>query len=388
MGRHVEGTDIFMEYLLMHKKIEVAEFAIDETHGGISSVGKLYNPEHFPPGVFDNGNTNIKELNNWWRGRSVPASRDGLREALDKLGESDIMPLVIKSYGLSLSDHYWVKPQGHDIKWDDVNFFDNDFSEDIGKLLFGGEIHDKVDFRSPDNTSDGWLKKRWKISDGERILLKGGSNPYQQEPFNEVIASRFMKRLGIDCVSYNIVWQDGYPYSVCTDFITKDTELIPAKRQMKIKKQPNHENAYKHFVSCCAGVGLDAVPFLDRMLTVDYIIANEDRHFNNFGVLRNPETLEFIAFAPIYDSGTSLCYNRNERRFNHYESKPFYTDTNRQLALITSFDWFDKDTAYSIMGDIEEVLSESVDNGFMTVERVQHLKEFVDVKLRLICEKE
>lgn len=375
-----------MKYVLMHKKIEVAELTIDETHGGISSVNKIYNPEHFPLGVYDKEKADRKKLNDWWKGRSIPASRNGLRETLDKLGESDIMSIVLKSYGLSLSDHYWVKPEGQGIEWEDVNYFDNEFSEDMGNLLFGGEIPNKVDFHSPDNTSDGWLKKRWKISNGERILLKGGSNPFQQEPINEVIASRFMKKLGVPCVSYGIVWQDGYPYSVCTDFITKDTELVPASHLMKMKKKSNHENTYQHFVSCCAEVGLDAVPFLDRMLTVDFIIANEDRHFNNFGLVRNPETLEFVSFAPIYDSGTSLCYNRNERQFNHYESKPFYTDYNRQASLITSFDWFDKAVAAGILNDIEEVLRESVDNGFMTADRVQQLKQFVNTKYEHICD--
>ena len=373
-----------MKYILMHKRIEVSELSIDEIHGGIESVNKIYNPEHFPPGIFDKGKASRKELNDWWRGRSIPASRNGLQETLGKLGDCDIMSLVLKGYGLSLSDHYWVKPEGLDIEWDDVNFFDNEFSEDMGNLLFGGELPDAVDFHSPDNTSDGWLKKRWKISDGARILIKGGSNPFQQEPFNEVIASRFMRRLGIECVPYEIIWQDGYPYSVCTDFVTKETELISAQRLMKMKRKPNHESAYTHFLSCCSDAGLDAVPFLDRMLAVDHIIANEDRHFGNFGLIRNPETLEFIDFAPIYDSGTSLCYNRVERQFNRYETKPFYTNPNKQATLITSLDWLDKDNASQIFIDIEEVLAESVDNGFMTSERVKQLISFIETKLEEI----
>lgn len=40
--------------------------------------------------------------------------------------------------------------------------------------------------------------------------------------------------------------------------------------------------------------------FLDRMIVLDYIIANEDRHFNNFGLLRNAETLEWSGAAPIF----------------------------------------------------------------------------------------
>ncbi|MGX8728862.1 MAG: hypothetical protein ACSW75_04755 [Lachnospiraceae bacterium] len=44
-----------MKYVLMHKTIEVAELTIDETHGGISSVDRILNPEHFPIGVFSKG---------------------------------------------------------------------------------------------------------------------------------------------------------------------------------------------------------------------------------------------------------------------------------------------------------------------------------------------
>ena len=35
-----------------------------------------------------------------------------------------------------------------------------------------------------------------------------------------------------------------------------------------------------------------SVPFMDRMLTLDCIITNGDRHFNNFGILRDPGSLE------------------------------------------------------------------------------------------------
>ena len=81
---------------------------------------------------------------------------------------------------------------------------------------------------SPDNTPDGWLKKKWAILDGRRCLIKGGNGATQQEPYNEVLASILMDRLGIAHVPYTLMVQEGYPYSVCRDFITPDTELIPA----------------------------------------------------------------------------------------------------------------------------------------------------------------
>ena len=108
-----------------------------------------------------------------------------------------------------------------------------------------------------------------------------------------MIASEIMGRLGIPHVPYSVIWMDGEPYSVCEDLVTAGTELIPAWRILKIQKKNNSVSVYQHFVHCCETLGIcGTVPFLDRMMVLDYVIANEDRHFNNFGVLRDAETLE------------------------------------------------------------------------------------------------
>ncbi len=82
-----------------------------------------------------------------------------------------------------------------------------------------------------------------------------------------------------------------------------------------------------------------------------------------FGLLRDPDTLEFIGFAPIYDSGTSLCYNRNARQFDRYESKPFCTDCEKQLALVTSLEWFspEKPEAEIILFGAEDIVTQSLE---------------------------
>ena len=49
--------------------------------------------------------------------------------------------------------------------------------------------------------------------------------------------------------------------------------------------------------------------FLDYMIMTDFIITNSDRHWHNFGILRDVETLRFISLAPIYDNGNSMFYD-------------------------------------------------------------------------------
>lgn len=45
------------------------------------------------------------------------------------------------------------------------------------------------------------------------------------------------------------------------------------------------------------------------MNIVDYITANTDRHYGNFGFIRNVNTLEWEGFAPIFDTGNAMFYD-------------------------------------------------------------------------------
>lgn len=362
----------------MHKSIAVADVEIDETIGGITVIDNISAKEHFPIGVVHplhhSESIDRYALNQWWAGRSIPASRMGVEDALEKLGVYNSKLLLTKCLGLSLSDQYWIKPYGSDISWDKVNFFDNEFSDDIGDVLFGtSEKNAEFDFLSPDNTSDGNLKKRWKIIDGKRCLIKSGALPNTQQPFNEVIASRIMDRLGIDHVPYSVTWINDEPYSVCEDFVTKDTELISAWRAMQLRPKANHENEYLYYVNVCKELGIDIVPALDRMIVLDYIIANEDRHFNNFGLLRDANTLEWLGAAPIFDSGTSLWYNRNTAQIarNNIICKPFKKTHGEQLKLVSSFDWLDISKLDGIEDEIFEVFSGDKAAQFIDAERAK-----------------
>ena len=105
------------------------------------------------------------------------------------------------------------------------------------------------------------------------------------------------------------------------------------------------------------------------MLVLDYIIANEDRHFNNFGLIRNAETLEWLGFAPIYDSGTSLGYDKLPAQIRSQADitcKPFKKNHLDQLKLVTDFSWLDIDALQGIGETIKGILA------------VEEAKELID----------
>ena len=119
-----------MKCLLMNKNMPVVELELDDDTATILKVLKTYELDFLPVGIdAKSGIPNKKELNEWWFGRSIPASRSGIRTALEKLNIQHSEQLLLKCYGLSLSDQYWMKPMDSELEWININFFDNNFSD-------------------------------------------------------------------------------------------------------------------------------------------------------------------------------------------------------------------------------------------------------------------
>ena len=116
--------------------------------------------------------------------------------------------LLDKAFGLSLSDQYWIKPFDSDISYDDINFFDHDFdySEFLSASLSlnSEKIQKEASLKTPNNTTDGMLRKAWIIEDDVRYLLKGVYRNEILQPFNEVLATEICKRLDFNHVPYTL----------------------------------------------------------------------------------------------------------------------------------------------------------------------------------------
>lgn len=369
-----------MDCVLMNKNIPVVELELDEDTATILKVKQIHELDFLPVGIsILSGIPNRKDLNDWWLGRSIPASRSGIRTALEQLGVPYSEQLLLRCYGLSLSDQYWMKPLHSELEWKSINFFENDFSDDVGNILFGQPATGDVDLMSPCNTSDGWLKKKWKIMDSKRCLIKGGSNPYMQEPVNEVFGTRLHQRLHCEkYVPYWLMMEKGIPYSVCENFIDPHTELVNAVSINRSMKKKSQFSSYEHFINACEQLGIAGIKkFLDYMLVFDYLMANTDRHFGNFGVIRNVDTLEWVGPAPIFDSGTSLWHDKLTRAItslSEVETKPFYAEASRQMKLVSDFSWISFEELRNIGDDVREIF---VPTEFIDEERIDALARAV-----------
>ena len=376
-----------MKYELMHRTILTAVIDITDNYGYISKIESIYEPEHMPVGVIDaKGISDCSSLNEWWRDRSIPIFRPRIERLLDIFDVMTLEQLSVRCYGLSLSDQYWIKPVGSDMIWEKINFFENPFSEDAGNLLLGLKEHDEiVSLNSPDYTTNGNLEKTWRIINGKRYLLKGGNF---QEPYNEVIASKIMDQLNIPHIPYVLTEINGKVYSLCEDFVSPHTELVPAWQIIGVKKRRNETSAWQHFVDCCNNLGIsDPVGFLDRMLVLDYIISNKDRHYNNFGALRDAGTLEWLGMAPIYDSGSCFYFYDDTGKVLYGRkspSKPFRNCHEKQIELVNDFSWIDFDRLSNIGEVIHKTFLSEISTGIMDEKSLKIITDTITSRINTL----
>lgn len=374
-----------MKCILMNKNTEVLLAEYDTITKGFNKLYKIKNIDYAPP-ILKNSYKNNKEdtklleqLTEWFKGRGIPSWRDDLDLLLTKLNISSPTELLDKAFGLSLSDQYWVKPYDSKIEYKDINFFEHDFEDsEFISATFSSTMdsNTKISLISPNNTTDGRLKKTWIIENGKRYLLKGGYKNEVMQPFNEVLASMICNRLGFRHIPYTIDIVKDKVVSKCKCFIDENTELVTAYQILH--NNCDKDNAYETYIKLLEDKGItNAREEIENMFILDYIMLNEDRHLNNFGIIRNVENLNWISTAPIFDTGQSLNildYNDDELLING-DGRFFYSVGNFDSIInhIRDIKRFDLSKLDGICEDFDDLLHKYQNITKMTDRRINKL---------------
>ena len=323
-------------------------FTIDDSNYSLHSINRIFDSERLPFGLKDK---NVEAQNtfhfiNWLRYRGLPESRRDFSDILRNFEANNSMQLSMNSMALNLTDHYWVHPADYDLKWEKYNFFDNSFDELVQRDYDILDLDGSVTTPSPNFCVDGSIIKRWRIWNDERVLLKGYRHKNMQEPYNETIASAIFDYYNIENVNYStkITKHNNTPFSVCKCMVDKDTEYINAKVVLNTLHQEGSDT-YDHYLNVCRIKGLpDAKESIDKMIVIDYILGNIDRHKGNFGIIRNANTLEWLKIAPVFDTGNCLFYNADNagsigNKTDSY-SKSFKDSNYANLSYIGYPEWY------------------------------------------------
>ena len=291
------------QYYLMHKDIIAGITTINKEFGTVESV-TIINPYHAPIGC-----SNKKAFYNWWERRAIPKHQKNQEILLN--GETNLV-YMMENLGLSLTDCYWIKPVDSTFEWKDVNLYEHNFAE---KDFHYQDLENVSPFK-PSATTQGELQKRWVIIDNERYLIKGNYSDMCRQSINEVFASNVHKMQGVDHTEYKKIDLPTTMGSgigcISKNFTSPALEFVPAYDISFYDKQPNDKSIFQHYVDTCIKLGIPEDTMqkcMDYMILSDFLLTNTDRHLLNCGILRDPDTLEFIKPAPLFDTGNSMFYN-------------------------------------------------------------------------------
>ena len=274
---------------------------------------------------------------NWLANRTLLFSRCNAKKLyqayrLEQLtDESSRAKLAVTCKALSVLDNYWVKlPTDTTTTWDKINIRHNPLNKAIAQIALHGTSLPLQGFsfslqgspEAPEFTTNGAYAKAWhRDEDGSLWLYK--LNDMQSTAKVEVMVSNLLDCMNVKHCHYE-AREDMGEYVCACPLMTSDEISIADGLT---------------FIGYCNRLGLnpdeeliklDADGFY-KMLIVDYLIANPDRHGQNWGVYYNPTTTEIISLHPLFDHNNA--FDKSAMEDEHYKSHFFNKSLKRNAMM-------------------------------------------------------
>lgn len=230
----------------------------------------------------------------WLENRAIDSHRTNsrlLKKAL-RLANKDDANTVLAVNAVTITDNYWFKEDGSTLTWDDVRFKENYF--DMLALRGDFESFNRPASRTPELTNIGSFEKCWRLIDGKWWLYKTGNN---FEYFSEVFIARLAEKLNFPIAKYEL----DEKYVRTLDF-TNGNEFNFESAESLVGDNEFYEINFNTFFSVSKEIASDYL----KMIYLDTICYNVDRHTKNYGVLRDIKTGAIVSLAPNYDNNIAL----------------------------------------------------------------------------------
>lgn len=209
-----------------------------------------------------------------------------------------------------------------------------------------------IDSRNAEAIEPLGTKSKFWYSDGDKRMLFKAEERGTGEDWAEKIACELCKLLGLPHVDYDLAYDEaaGTPGVICETCAPRPRALILGN-QLMLERDPAYPssggNRYKvreHTVGAVEAVvrefappsapwnqrtpaGASALDIFAGYIMLDGWIANQDRHHENWGALRDGTV---SSLAPTFDHGASLARNLSDReRHERITTR----DANRQIGF-------------------------------------------------------
>lgn len=240
-----------------------------------------------------------QNVQSWLALRAVDRHRPNSRllRRLYRMNGAEDAEIALRVSAATITDNFWIRSEGSSAVYNDIRFKENLFADVAleGKLDAFSDGRWQHPSSSPELTNVGSFEKCWRFENGAWWMYKRGD---ESEQFAELFTAAVTARLGYSGTAY---------YLTSTGVKSKDfTEN--GKYNFDPAVGIIGDN-YDDYIFCYEKLQTFGQQFADdyvKLLYVDAICRNVDRHSGNFGILRDPDTGEAIRLAPNYDNNITL----------------------------------------------------------------------------------
>lgn len=242
--------------------------------------------------------------------RILPLDRENAKKILNTLKCSQMQDAITKAKvaiscrAVSLQDNYWVKLEDDNVSWKDVDIRQNRLSNILAQIALHGRsltLTGKV--HTPELTTHGAYAKCWKREDGDLYLYKAGFRG-NDEAKVEVEVSNILDKCNVRHLHYSLAKDDDLLCCKCKCMTTDKISMLSGE----------------DFIGYCNIMGYDWFKesikidkdTMLKMLIVDYLISNPDRHGMNWGFWYDCDTMNIKSCHPLYDHNNA--FDREEMK--------------------------------------------------------------------------
>ena len=235
------------------------------------------------------------DVRTWLERRAIDSHRANsrlLKKALGIRNTSDLNT-SLEAHGATITDNYWFKAKFSSLKYSDI-LFNNDYFSDLA--LTGNFSNLKARrILSPELTNIGSYEKCWKLINGSWWMYK---NENENQRFSEIFIYLLGKTLGFNMAIYEL---DG-SYIKTKNFADKEN-FEPMSSLM------DENEDYNDVFNVLDNISEDIAKDYLKLIWFDSLVFNQDRHNENYGLMRNKETGKIESLAPNFDNNIALISN-------------------------------------------------------------------------------
>ena len=228
-----------------------------------------------------------EEFEDFLSDRIVSAGRRDIEQILFRLGFSryKLTEVAVTTHAINSSDLIWIA------------YNKNDRLQDVLSEVFKSVFGRKVDLQGNSvDTPEGYNIKRYGVYNGRYGIFKARIHPLSTDVESEIAVYKIAQLIGVPCCPAYRAGEDTvfseFVYDISKEYIVHFRRFFEFGRS---------DDEYMNLLSVRPRYQKDFI----KMLVLDFLTRQDDRHLSNIAVKISENT---ESFYPLYDNGRSLFY--------------------------------------------------------------------------------